>query len=48
MSNFDQVYKKNNLQHQINFIRYTMKYLLIKHLFGIVGVNMFFYKIYQG
>jgi hypothetical protein len=31
-----------HLQHQISFIKSTMKYILLVHLFGIVDVNIYF------
>jgi hypothetical protein len=47
-SNFNQVYMKRHqyLQHQIWFIKCTMKYVLIVHLSG-VDVNIFSYKLGQ-
>jgi hypothetical protein len=42
--NFDQVYRKmyQHLQYQISFIKFSMKYTLIVHLFKFVDVDIFF------
>jgi hypothetical protein len=34
-----------HLAHQISFIKSTLKYVLIIHLFSIVNANIFVYKL---
>jgi hypothetical protein len=43
---FDQVYRKKAiyLQHQVSFIEFNMKYVLVVHLFCTVDAIVFFCK----
>jgi hypothetical protein len=42
-SNFDQIYRMNqHLQHETSFLKFSMKYVLIVHLFELVHGNTFF------
>jgi len=38
---FDQIYTKMHQYHQISFIKFFMKSVLIVHLFELVDVNIF-------
>jgi len=48
-SNFDRVYNKmyQHMRHQFSFIKFTIKYVLISHIFSIMGVNIFLFKFGQ-
>jgi len=41
LTTFIEVKMHQHLQHQLSFIKSTMKYVLIMHLFGILDVNIF-------
>jgi len=34
-----------HMRHQFSFIKFTIKYVLISHIFSIMGVNIFYLNL---